>query len=174
LTPAAADHPPPKDRLWVAELTYIRTWSGWVYAAFVLDVYARMIVGWQTSTSLRSRRAGQDVTGLVHHSDRGVQYRAIRYTERLPETDAVASVGSKGHSYDNAMAEALNSLFKAECIRNPVLRGSGWRDIDDVELAVATWTKWYNQRRLHGEIGYVPPAEYETTYWAKHHDQQLP
>ena len=168
------------NQLWVADLTYIRTWSGWVYAAFVLDVYSRMIVGWQTSTSLRTdlaldaldmglwarRRAGQDTTGLVHHSDRGVQYRAIRYTERLAEADAVASVGSKGDSYDNAMAEALNSLFKAECIRNPVLRGSGWRGIDDVELAVATWTDWYNQRRLHGEIGYVPPAEYETTYWA--------
>jgi transposase InsO family protein len=168
------------NQLWVADLTYIRTYSGWVYAAFVLDVYSRMIVGWQVSTSLRTdlaldalemglwarRRAGQDTTGLVHHSDRGVQYRAIRYTERLAEADAVASVGSKGDSYDNAMAEALNSLFKAECIRNPVLRGSGWRDIDDVELAVATWTDWYNQRRLHGEIGYVPPAEYETTYWA--------
>ena len=168
------------NQLWVADLTYIRTWSGWVYAAFVLDVYSRRIMGWQVSTSLRTdlaldalemglwsrRRAGQDTTGLVHHSDRGVQYRAVRYTERLAEAEAVASVGSKGDSYDNAMAEALNSLFKAECIRNPVLRGAGWRGIDDVELAVATWTDWYNHRRLHGEIGHVPPAEHETTYWA--------
>lgn len=168
------------NQLWVADLTYIRTWSGWVYAAFVLDVYSRRIVGWQTSTSLHTDlaldaldmglwgrlRAGEDVTGLVHHSDRGVQYRAVRYTDRLDEAEAVASVGSKGDSFDNAMAEALNSLFKAECIRNPVLRGAGWRGIDDVELAVATWVDWYNQRRLHGEIGYLPPAEYETSYWA--------
>ena len=168
------------NQLWVADLTYIRTYSGWVYAAFVLDVYSRMIVGWQVSTSLRTdlaldaldmglwarRRAGQDTTGLVHHTDRGVQYRAVRYTERLAEADAVASVGSKGDSYDNAMAEALNALFKAECIRNPVLRGSGWRCIDDVELAVATYIDWYNHRRLHGELAYVPPTEFETTYWA--------
>ncbi len=103
---------------------------------------------------------------MLHRPVELAQYRAIRYTERLAEADAVASVGSKGDSYDNAMAEALNALFKAECIRNPVMRGSGWRCVDDVELAVATWTEWYNQRRLHGEIGYVPPAEYETTYWA--------
>ena len=112
------------------------------------------------------RRDGQDTTGLVHHSDRGVQYRAVRYTERLAEAGAVASVGSKSDSDDNAMAEALNSLSKAECIRNPVLRGAGWRGIDDVELAVATWTEWYNHRRLHGELDHVPPAEYETTYRA--------
>ena len=168
------------NQLWVADLTYIRTWSGWVYAAFVLDVYSRRIMGWQVSTSLRTdlaldalemglwtrRRAGQDTTGLVHHSDRGVQYRAVRYTERLADAEAVASVGSKGDSFDNAMAEALNSLFKAECIRNPVLRGAGWRGIDDVELALATWADWYNNKRLHGEIDHVPPAEYETAYWA--------
>lgn len=167
------------NQLWVADLTYIRCYSGWVYAAFILDVFSRRIVGWQVSTSLRTdlaldalemglwarHRAGQDTTGLVHHSDRGVQYRAIRYTERLAEADAVASVGSKGDSYDNAMAEALNSLFKAECIRNPVMRGTGWRSIDDVELAVASYVDWYNHRRLHGEIGYLPPAELETTHW---------
>ena len=168
------------NQLWVADLTYIRTWSGWVYAAFVLDVFSRRVVGWQVSTSLRTdlaldalemglwarQRAGEDVTGLVHHSDRGVQYRAVRYTERLADAEAVASVGSKGDSFDNAMAEALNSLFKAECIRNPVLRGTGWRGIDDVELAVATYVDWYNHRRLHGEIGHLPPAEHETDYWA--------
>ncbi len=167
--------------LWVADLTYVRTHAGWTYVAFVLDVFSRMVVGWQVSTSLRvdlaldaldmglwaRRRAGQDVTGLVHHSDRGVQYRAIRYTERLAEAEAVASVGSKGDSYDNAMAEALNSLFKAECIRNPVMRpNGGWKSVVDVEIAVAEYVDWYNHRRLHGEIGLVPPAEYETNHWA--------
>lgn len=162
--------------LWVADLTYIRTHSGWVYAAFVLDVFSRMIVGWQVSTSMRTdlaldaldmglwarRRVDQDVAGLIHHSDRGVQYRAVRYTERLDECDAVSSVGSKGDSYDNAMAEAFNSLFKAECIRNPVMRPhGGWRSIGEVEWAVAEYIDWFNHRRLHGEINHVPPVEYE-------------
>jgi putative transposase len=169
------------NQLWVADLTYVRSHAGWTYVAFVLDVFSRMIVGWQVSTSLRTdlaldaldmglwtrQRAGQDVTGLVHHSDRGVQYRAIRYTERLAEAEAVASVGSKGYSYDNAMAEALNSLFKAECIRNPAMRPKGgWKNIGDVEIAVAEYADWYNHRRLHGEIGLVPPAEFETNHWA--------
>jgi transposase InsO family protein len=173
------------NRLWVADLTYVRTHAGWVYAAFVLDVFSRMVVGWQVSTSLRTdlaldaldmglwarQRAGQDVTGLVHHSDRGVQYRAIRYTERLAEAEAVASVGSRGDSYDNAMAEALNSLFKAECIRNPVMRpNGGWKSVADVEIAVAEYVDWFNHRRLHGELKHVPPAEYEQSFWA---NQQL-
>lgn len=169
------------NQLWVADLTYVRTHAGWTYVAFVLDVYSRMVVGWQVSTSLRTdlaldaldmglwarQRAGRDVTGLIHHSDRGVQYRAIRYTERLAEAEAVASVGSKGDSYDNAMAEALNSLFKAECIRNPVMRPQGgWKSVVDVEIAVAEYIDWYNHRRLHGEIGLVPPAEFEANHWA--------
>ncbi len=169
------------NQLWVADLTYVRTHAGWAYVAFVLDVLSRMIVGWQLSTSLRTdlaldaldmglwarQRAGQDVTGLIHHSDRGVQYRAIRYTERLAEAEAVGSVGSKGDSYDNAMAEALNSLFKAECIRNPVMRPrGGWKSVIDVEVAVAEYVDWYNHRRLHGEIGLVPPTEFEATHWA--------
>ena len=169
------------NQLWVADLTYVRTHAGWTYVAFVLDVFSRRVVGWQVSTSLRTdlaldaldmglwsrQRAGQDVTGLTHHSDRGVQYRAIRYTERLAEAEAVASVGSKGHSYDNAMAEALNSLFKAECIRNPVMRPKGgWKSVSDVELAVAEYVDWFNHRRLHGEIGLVPPAEFEAIHWA--------
>ena len=167
------------NQLWVADLTYVRTHSGWVYAAFVLDVFSRMIVGWQVSTSLRTdlaldaldmglwarERASQDVTGLIHHSDRGVQYRAIRYTERLAEADAVASVGSKGDSYDNAMAEAFNSLFKAELIRNPVTKPKGgWTGISDVEIAVAEYIDWFNHRRLHGEIGLIPPAEFEAIH----------
>jgi putative transposase len=171
------------NELWVADLTYARTMSGWVYVAFVLDVYSRMIVGWQVATSLytelaidalqmgiwRRQHAGHDLAGLVHHSDRGVQYRAIRYTQRLAEADAVASVGSKGDSYDNAMAEALNSLYKAELVRGPARRRKGpWRGIDDLEIGTAEWVDWYNQRRLHGEIGHVPPAEYEAAYWATH------
>ena len=170
-------------------MTYVRTHSGWVYAAFILDVFSRMIVGWQVSTSLRTdlaldaldmglwsrQRAGQDVAGLTHHSDRGVQYRAIRYTERLAEAAAVASVGSKGDSYDNAMAEAFNSLFKAECIRNPVMRPKGgWKSVGDVEIAVAEYIEWFNHRRLHGEIGLVPPAEFEANHWASTEVQHYP
>ena len=169
--------------LWVADLTYIRTHSGWVYAAFVLDVFSRMVVGWQVSTTMHTdlaldalnmglwarSRAGHDVAGLIHHSDRGVQYRAIRYTERLAEAEAVTSVGSKGNSYDNAMAEAFNSLFKAECIRNPVMRPrGGWAGVGEVEIAVAEYVEWFNHRRLHGEIGHVPPVEYESAYWSTH------
>ncbi len=168
------------DQLWVADITYVRTFAGWVYCAFVLDVFSRRVVGWQVSTSLRTDLAldalnmglwtrahdGHDTTALVHHSDRGVQYLAIRYTERLAEAGAVASVGSKGDSYDNAMAEAFNSLFKAELVRN---RGP-WNTIDDLEIAVAEYIDWFNFRRLHGEIGLVPPVEYETT----HHSTTLP
>lgn len=174
------------NELWVADLTYIRTHAGWVYAAFILDVYSRMVVGWQVSTTLHTelaldaldmglwarQRAGQDVSGLTHHSDRGVQYRAIRYTERLAEAAVVASVGSKGDSYDNAMAEAFNSLFKAECIRNPVMRPKGgWKSVRDVEIAVAEYIDWFNHRRLHGEIGQVPPAELELDYWTRHYSE---
>jgi putative transposase len=155
----------------------------------VLDVFSRMVVGWQVSTSLRTdlaldaldmglwarQRAGQDVAGLTHHSDRGVQYRAVRYTERLDEAEAVASVGSKGDSYDNAMAEAFNSLFKAECIRNPMMRPKGgWKSIGDVEIAVAEYVDWFNHRRLHGEIGLVPPAEFEANHWASQAAQHYP
>ena len=177
------------NQLWVADLTYVRTHAGWTYVAFVLDVFSRMVVGWQVSTSLRTdlaldaldmglwarQRAGHDVAGLTHHSDRGVQYRAIRYTERLAEAEAVASVGSRGDSYDNAMAEALNSLFKAECIRNPVMRPTGgWKNVSDVEIAVAEYVDWYNHRRLHGEIGLVPPAELEANHWASATHQHYP
>ncbi len=164
-----ADRP---DRLWVADITYLQTFAGWVYCAFILDVFSRRIVGWQVSTSLRTDLAldalnmglwtrahdGHDTSALVHHSDRGVQYLAIRYTDRLAEAGAVASVDSKGDSYDNAMAEAFNSLFKAELVRNQ----GPWTSIDDLEIAVAEYIDWFNFRRLHGEIGLVPPVEYET------------
>jgi putative transposase len=162
------------DRLWVADITYVRTFAGWVYCAFVLDVFSRRVVGWQVSTSLRTDLAldalnmglwtrqhdGHDTAALVHHSDRGVQYLAIRYTERLAQAGAVASVGSKGDSYDNAMAEAFNSLFKAELVRNL----GPWTSIDDLEVAVAEYIDWFNFRRLHGQIGLVPPVAYETTH----------
>jgi putative transposase len=155
--------------------TYLRTWSGWVYAAFVIDVYSRMIVGWQLATHLRTdlaldalemaiwRRDEQraDLSGLIHHSDRGVQYLAVRYTERLADAGAVSSVGSRGDSYDNAMAESFNGLFKTELIHP---RGP-WQGLDQLELAVMGYLDWYNHRRLHGEIGMIPPAELETIYY---------
>ena len=163
------------NRLWVADLTYVRTWSGFVYVAFITDVYSRMIVGWQASRSLRSDLAldaleqaiwarsqrGQKLTDLVHHSDRGVQYLSIRYTERLAETAAVNSVGSKGDSYDNALAETINGLYKAELVRN---RGP-WRSLDDLEYATLEWVDWFNNRRLFEAHGHIPPAEYEATYY---------
>jgi putative transposase len=170
---------PGPNRLWVADLTYVKTHAGWVYAAFVVDVFSRMVVGWQLSTSLRSSlaidalemavwnrtRAGQVLDGLVHHSDRGVQYLAIRYSERLAENDIVASVGSRGDSYDNALAESFNSLYKWELIypRGP------WKGLDDVEFATLGYLDWFNRRRLHGEITddntYVTPAEFEAAYY---------
>jgi putative transposase len=166
------------NQLWVADLTYVRTTTGWVYAAFILDVFSRLIVGWQVATSLytdlaldtlqmaiwRRQTQGADLTGLVHHSDRGVQYRAIRYTQRLADTGAVASVGSKGDSYDNAMAEAFNSLYKAELVRNK----GPWRGLDDLEIATVEYIDWYNHRRLHGELGHLPPAEYEALHAMTH------
>ena len=156
------------NRLWVADLTYVRTWSGFAYVAFIIDVYSRSIVGWQASRSLRTDLAldaleqalwsrGGPFDELVHHSDRGVQYLAIRYTERLAEVGAVSSVGSRGDSYDNALAESVIGLFKAELVR----RRGPWRGLDDLELATLGWVDWYNHRRLHSALDYLPPAEYE-------------
>jgi putative transposase len=163
---------PAPNRLWVADLTYVATRAGFAYVAFIIDAFSRMIVGWRVSTSLRAslaldalemaiwaRQGGLD--GLVHHSDRGGQYLAIRYTQRLAEEGAVASVGSKGDSFDNALAEAVNGLYKAELIgpRGP------WRTAEQVELATLAWVQWWNQRRLHGALGDIPPAEHEATYY---------
>jgi putative transposase len=165
------------NRLWVADLTYVKTHSGWVYVAFVIDVYSRFVVGWQASRSLRSdlaldalemaifARRDRDLGGLIHHSDRGVQYLSIRYTERLGEAGVANSVGSRGDSYDNAMAESFNGLYKTELIRNQ----GPWRGLDDVEFATLEYLDWFNHRRLHGEIGMVPPAEHETTYYRHAH-----
>ncbi|MFE9766618.1 IS3 family transposase [Streptomyces sp. NPDC005808] len=157
------------DQLWVADMTYVRTWSGWAYVAFVLDVYSRMIVGWQVANHMRTelpldalemalwRRRIKTDSGLIHHSDRGSQYVSIRYTERLADIGASASVGSVADSYDNAMAEALNGTFKAELIEIQV----PWTGFDQVERAIFQWVTWYNEERLHSAFDYVPPAEYE-------------
>ncbi len=162
------------NRLWVADLTYVATWSGFAYTAFIIDVFSRRIVGWRVATSLSVAvaldalemaiwtRRGEQLSGLVHHSDLGVQYLAIRYTERLEDVGAITSVGSKGDSYDNALAETVNGLYKSELIR----RGGPWRNAEDVELATLAWVEWWNQRRLHGACGNVPPAEYEQRFHA--------
>jgi putative transposase len=159
--------------LWVADLTYVSTSSGFVYVAFVIDVFSRFIVGWRVSRSLHAdvaldalemaiwRRRRHDLTGLVHHSDRGSQYTAIRYTERLEQIGAMRSVGSRGDSYDNALAEAVNGLYKAEVIH----RQGPWRSLEHVELATAAWVHWWNSDRLHSALAYLPPAEFEARYY---------
>jgi putative transposase len=165
---------PAPSRAWVADLTYVATWSGYCYVAFVIDLYSRFIVGWRVSTSLRaglaldalemaiwSRQGEGGLDGLVHHSDRGVQYLAIRYTERLAEAGAITSVGSKGDSFDNALAETVIGLYKAEFIR----RRGPWRTAEEVELDTLGWVDWWNRRRLHGACGGIPPAEFEAIYY---------
>jgi putative transposase len=163
------------NRLWVADLTYVRTWTGFVYVAFVTDAYSRRIVGWQASRSLRTdlaldaleqaiwsrQRDGHDLAGLVHHSDRGVQYLSIRYTERLAANGVVNSVGSRGDSYDNALAESMIGLYKTELVRNK----GPWRGLDDLELATLEWVDWFNHRRVFEDHGRIPPAEFEERYY---------
>jgi putative transposase len=159
------------NQLWVADLTYVATWSGFVYVALVIDAFSRFLVGWQASRSLRTdlaldalemaiwrRRGGLD--GLVHHSDRGSQYLSIRYTERLAEAGAVTSVGSRGDSFDNALAETIIGLYKTELVR----RRGPWKGLDEVEYATLEWVDWFNHRRLLEPIGYVPPAEFEAAF----------
>ena len=159
------------NELWVADLTYVATWRGFVYVAFVIDVFARRIVGWRVSSSLRTdlaldaleqaicSRAATE--GLVHHSDRGGQYLSIRYTERLAEAGMEPSVGSVGDSYDNALAESVIGLFKTEVVR----RRGPWRGLEDVEFATLHWVSWYNTQRLLEPIRYVAPVEYEEHYY---------
>jgi transposase InsO family protein len=159
------------NQLWVADFTYVATWKGWVFVAFVIDVYSRMIVGWRVSTSMRTDlvldaleqalAARSDIDGLVHHSDRGTQYLSIRYSERLEEAGLQASVGSRGDSYDNALAESIIGLFKAEVIH----RRGPWRAVDPVEYATLEWVDWFNNRRLLEPIGDIPPAEFEEAYY---------
>ncbi len=161
------------NRLWVADLTYVRTWSGFVYVSFVFDVYSRFIVGWQAASHLRTDlaldalemalwRRRSDVSGLVHHSDRGVQYLSIRYTERLADAGIETSVGSRGDAYDNALAESMIGLYKAEVIRHE----GPWKGLEEVEFATLEWVDWFNNVRLLEPIGYVPPAEFEEAYYA--------
>ena len=163
------------NQLWVADFTYVATWRGFVYVAFVIDVFARRIVGWRVSASLRTDfvldaleqaiydRCGAGVDALVHHSDRGTQYLSMCYTDRLVEAGIDPSVGSRGDSYDNALAESIIGLFKTELIQ----RKGPWRHLEAVEYATLTWIDWFNNRRLLEPIGYVPPAEYEAQYYAQ-------
>lgn len=167
-------HAPAPNRLWVSDFTYVSTWTGMVYVAFVIDVYARFIVGWRVSRTahagfvldaleqaLHDRKpVGKD--GLVHHSDRGSQYLSIKYTERLVEAGIKPSVGSVGDSYDNALAETINGLYKAEVIH----RRGPWRSFEAVEFATLEWVNWFNHRRLLEPIGNIPPAEAEANYYA--------
>jgi len=164
-----ADRP---NALWVSDFTYVSTWQGFVYVAFIIDVFARRIVGWKVSRSARTdfvldaleqalhARRRLDDDALIHHSDRGVQYVSIRYTERLAEAGIEPSVGSVGDSYDNALAETINGLYKAE-----VIHRQSWRNLEAVELATLTWVDWFNHRRLLEPIGYIPPAEAEAIYY---------
>jgi putative transposase len=163
------------NRLWVADLTYVKTHVGFVYVAFVVDVFSRFVVGWQVSSSLRSdlaidalemaifARRKDSLGGLVHHSDRGVQYLSIRYTDRLAEVGVVASVGSRGDSYDNAMAESFNGLYKTELIYH---RGP-WKGLEDVEWATLSYIDWFNNRRIHNEIGKLSPAQFELAHYRR-------
>ncbi len=165
-----ADRP---NQLWVADLTYVATWRGFVYVAFITDVFSRKIVGWRVSSSLRSNlaldaleqalHARPDLENLVHHSDRGGQYLAIRYTQSLKDADIEPSVGSVGDSYDNALAETINGLYKTEIIRP----NGPWRNIEEVEFATLEWVDWFNHRRLLEPIGDIPPAEFEAMYYER-------
>ena len=172
---------PAPNRLWVADLTYVKTHTGWVYVAFIVDVFSRFIVGWQISTSLRSdlaidalemaiySRNGRDLSHVIHHSDMGVQYLSIRYTERLGEAEIVASVGSKGDSYDNALAESFNGLYKTELIH----RKGPWRNIEHVEWATLNYVDWFNNRRIHEALNYLPPVEFEAHYYDTSESENL-
>jgi len=167
------------NRLWVADITFVATWPGPVYAAFVIDVYSRMIVGWRAWNSLKTdlvldaleqalyARTGTE--GLVHHSDRGSQYLSIRYTERLAEAGIESSVGSVGDSYDNAMAESIIGLYKTE----KIWPNGPWRNLDEVEYATREWVDWYNNKRLLEPIGNIPPIEFEATYYEQEHGQAM-
>jgi transposase InsO family protein len=158
------------NQLWVADLTYVATWTGFAYVAFITDVFSRRIVGWRVSNSLRSdlaldaleqaAHARSGLENLVHHSDRGVQYLSIRYTERLKDIGIEPSVGSIGDSYDNALAETINGLYKTEVIHP----NGPWRNVEEVEFATLTWVDWFNHRRLLEPIGNIPPAEFEALY----------
>ena len=165
-----ADRP---NQLWVSDFTYVSTWQGWQYVAFVIDVFARSIVGWRVSSSMRTDfvldaleqalfdRRPERADALIHHSDRGSQYVSILYTERLAQAGIEPSVGSRGDSYDNALAETINGLYKAELIH----RRAPWKTKEALELATLEWVAWFNNHRLLSSIGYIPPAEAEANYY---------
>lgn len=170
--------PPAPNRLWVADLTYVSTWSGFAYVAFVVDAYARRILGWRVAPTMatsmvldaieqaiwtRQQEGVLDLKDVVHHTDRGSQYTSIRFSERLAEAGIQPSVGAVGSSYDNALAETINGLYKTELIkpRKP------WRTVEDIELATAQWVDWFNHRRLYEYCGDIPPAELEAAYYAQ-------
>lgn len=168
------------NQLWVCDFTYVPTWSGFAYTAFVTDVFSRSIVGWRTASSMTAdlvtdalemaifSRRRQLVRGVIAHSDAGSQYTSVAHTERLAEIGALASIGSIGDSYDNALAESVNGLYKTELIR----RRGPWRHAEHVELETLAWVDWFNQRRLHSELGDIPPAEFEHDYYARTRSHQ--
>jgi transposase InsO family protein len=170
---------------WVADFTYCSTWSGIVYVAFVVDVFSRRIVGWKAARSMHASlvvdalnmaawtRRGVSIDGVICHSDAGSQYTSIAYTDRLDEIDAAPSIGTIGDSFDNAMAESINALYKTELHRNPAAlatNGGPWRSLDDLEIATCGWVSWFNEERLHGELGDCTPAEVEAAYY-RHQSQ---
>jgi putative transposase len=197
LDPAAARPPdlvqrqfsaPAPNRLWVVDFTYVPTWSGMAFTAFVSDVFSRRIVGWRTAASMptslpldalemalwtRHREGHTDdgrLDGLIHHSDAGRQYVSIRYADRLADAGAIASIGTVGDSYDNAQIESLIGLYKLECVR----RDGPWRGVDDLELATLNWVHWFNEQRLHSTLGYLPPVEFEQNHYRHIDPRQHP
>lgn len=173
---------PAPNRVWVTDFTYVRTWAGWVYVAFILDVFAQRIVAWHASTSkatdlvmiplrmalwARDREGHRPAPGqLICHSDAGSQYTSVRLTEHLALAEIRPPIGTVGDAYDNALMETINGLFKAECVRTTVFHPGPFKTIADVEYATAGWVDWYNARRLHGTLGNVPPIEYEQAHYA--------
>lgn len=171
---------PAPNRLWVADITYVRTWSGFCYVAFVEDVFSRMIVGWSLATHLRTTlatealemaawRRGVSLEGLIHHSDAGSQYTSVLYSERLATLGIAPSIGTVGDSFDNAMAESAIGLYKTELIR----RRGPWRSPEQVEFSTLEYIEWFNNRRLHSRIGYVPPTEREEVFYASKIREQI-
>jgi len=167
------------DQLWVADITYVAAWTGFIYVAFVIDVFSRRIVGWRVASSMKTDLvldaleqalwARHAPTGVIHHSDRGSQYLSIRYTERLAQAGIESSVGSRGDSYDNALAETINGLYKTEVIH----RRGPWRNRDAVEYATLEWVDWFNNRRLLEPIGNIPPAEFEAAYYRQQEESAM-
>ena len=170
------------DQLWVADFTYCSTWSGVIYVAYVLDVFSRRVVGWKASRSMTAdlvvaaldmaawTRRHTTLHGLICHTDAGSQYTSVSYTDRIADVDARPSIGTVGDSYDNAMAESMMGIFKTELYRNPAVlsrNGGHWKGLDDLEIETCAWVSWFNEERLHGELGDMTPAEFEEDYLSK-------